>query len=363
MSPQKKREIPYNYTSADDARIIKFLLGANTWYTLEKIRFQRQTEHLVRLFMHFMGDMFIAHRNPYVFQKLVERNPLRRMFLQELHADLASIEQDGSATPEIKTITACCRKYLQTFAAELANENKKKNTIQKNLGAISGEKNISFDPFALISHITDATDWRLFPPIAVVWPDNESQVPSLLAAIRKMGLHAIPRGGGTGLTGGAVPVRKNCIMINTEKLNRIIGIEETTGPGWGIIPLLSLEAGVITGEAMKFAEKENYVFATDPTSAWACTIGGNIAENAGGKTAVLWGTAIDNIFSFRIAVSDGRLLEIQRVSHPLAENPSRRSGAVRCSGYGNWKIPENHFPDRNGNQDQKVLERILPTRP
>lgn len=317
MFPQKTREIPYNYTSADDARIIRFLLGRKAWYALEKIRFQRKTESLVRLIMRFMGDMFILHRNPYVFQNLVENISLRENFLHGLNADFDRIEQNTSSTEEIQTITACCREYLKTLAAELASETRKRHKIQKELGAISGEENISFDPFALISHVTDATDWRLFLPIAVVWPDKESQVPCLLTAIKNMGLHAIPRGAGTGLTGGAVPVRKNCIIINTEKLNRIIGFEEKPDHNGVRIPLLSLEAGVITGDAMKFAEKENYVFATDPTSAWACTIGGNISENAGGKTAVLWGTAIDNIFSFRIAISDGRLLEIQRVSHPL----------------------------------------------
>ncbi|MFH2063950.1 MAG: DUF3683 domain-containing protein [Pseudomonadota bacterium] len=317
MPHQKSREIPYNYTSADDARIIKFLLGTTAWYTLEKIRFQQNTKPLIKRFMRFMGDMFVIHRNPYVFRSLVEKISIRKTFLQGLNADLASIEQDASATTEIQTIAACCREYLKTLAAELILEHKKHQRIQKALGPIAGEDNISFDPFALISHATDATDWRLFLPIAIVWPDKEEQVPLLLSGIRDLGYHAIPRGAGTGLTGGAVPVRKNCIMINTEKLNRIIGMETECYKSEPGLPVLSLEAGVITGDAMKFAETKNYVFATDPTSAWACTIGGNIAENAGGKTAVLWGTAIDNIFSFRIAVSDGRLLEIRRVDRPL----------------------------------------------
>ena len=78
--------------------------------------------------------------------------------------------------------------------------------FKKRLGAIIGSDNVCFDPFSLISHATDATDWRLHLPLAVVRPSTEEQVPALLTAIEELGLHVIPRGGGTGLTGGAVPV-------------------------------------------------------------------------------------------------------------------------------------------------------------
>jgi FAD/FMN-containing dehydrogenase/Fe-S oxidoreductase len=156
-------------------------------------------------------------------------------------------------------------------------------------------------------------------PIAVVCPWQEEQVPVLLRIIADLKLKAIPRGGGTGLTGGAVPVAADVVVINTEKMNRIGTIKTVSGEqsdGTTLeLTTLELEAGVITEAAMQTAQRENLVFATDPTSAWACTIGGNVAENAGGKRAVLWGTAIDNLLSFRIAVPDGRLLEVRR-NHP-----------------------------------------------
>ena len=68
---------------------------------------------------------------------------------------------------------------------------------------------------------------------------------------------------------------------------------------------------------MKHAKKSRLVFATDPTSSWASTIGGNIAENAGGKTAVLWGTAIDNILSYSIAMPGQDLFTVRRTNHPM----------------------------------------------
>ncbi len=131
----------------------------------------------------------------------------------------------------------------------------------------------------------------------------------------------IPRGGGTGLTGGSVPVGADCIVLNVEKLNRIHGIFETEieYPDGSIqkTAVMRLEAGVITEQAISLAARNGLVFATDPTSAWASSIGGNIAENAGGKTAVLWGTAIDNLLSYRITMAQGQEWTVRRMHHPL----------------------------------------------
>ena len=141
-----------------------------------------------------------------------------------------------------------------------------------------------------------------------------------MQAVANLGLKIIPRGGGTGLTGGSVPVTGNCVIINTERLTQIHDIVHQDFPhlGPGItVPVLKVQAGVVTSDAITYANNHNLVFATDPTSAWASTIGGNIAENAGGKTAVLWGTAIDNILSYTIAVPLRGLLTVRRVEHPM----------------------------------------------
>jgi hypothetical protein len=142
----------------------------------------------------------------------------------------------------------------------------------------------------------------------------------LLAAIARLHLHAIPRGAGTGLTGGAVPLATDCVMVNTERLDHIRSITEREFAIDGtsqVAAVMELEAGVVTETAMAAAEKRGLVFATDPTSAWACTVGGNLAENAGGKSAVVWGTAIDNVLSFRLALPTGATCRVERVSHPL----------------------------------------------
>ncbi len=321
MKSQIRREIPYNYTSAEDEQVVRLLFGAQAWETLERLRSRRVTGRSARLLMRFIGDMFILRRNPFLYQELVDSTRSRRQFLGAYQADLDVLHQNTGNDADVAWVLGRCQGYLEGLRAEVNLSRERRARIRKALGAVVGESNVLFDPFALISHVTDATDWRLYMPVAVAFPTSENQVAPLLAAIEKQGLKAVPRGAGTGLTGGAVPVADNCVMINLEKLDQIRGISErpflledgALHPG----KVLEVEAGVVTEKAMQAADKEGLVFATDPTSAWASTIGGNLAENAGGKTAVLWGTAIDNVLSFRMALPGGKTVRVERSRHPF----------------------------------------------
>ncbi len=321
------REIPYNFTSADDKLIINHLFGPAVWDSLEELRSQRITGRSARLIMRFMGDLFIMRRNPFLYQELIDSKYRRYRFFKTAETDLQIIENavktigvSEARSSKVINLVNICRDRLRKLKKEIANTGSKRAKIKKHLGAIIGRENVSFDPFSLISHSTDATDWRLYLPLAVLWPSTEDQVFPLLRAVEELGLHVIPRGGGTGLTGGSVPVRDNCLIINTEKLDKCYDIEEVSYSSEDPakkVPVLKVEAGVITQDAMALADKKGLVFATDPTSAWASTIGGNISENAGGKTAVLWGTAIDNLLSYSIVIPDAGFCTVQRVEHPL----------------------------------------------
>jgi FAD/FMN-containing dehydrogenase len=104
--------------------------------------------------------------------------------------------------------------------------------------------------------------------------------------------------------------------VNVEKLDRFEPIEERVLPGLDEpCPVIRCGAGVVTKRAMEAAEAAGLVFACDPTSADASCIGGNVAMNAGGKKAVLWGTALDNLASWRMVTPDGDWLEVERVGH------------------------------------------------
>ncbi|MBF0102408.1 MAG: DUF3683 domain-containing protein [Desulfobacterales bacterium] len=317
MHPEPYREILYNYTSASDPQIVKSLFGQKIWNALERLRFQRKTGRLGRLIHRVIGDIFFLSRNPFIYQELSDTISKRNQFFGMLRNDLSIIAKHAQLNPNIDEIHVTLSQTLHHLWHNLLTLNARRLHLRKALGEIIGENNVCFDPFTIISHATDATDWRLHLPLAVLFPNNENEIVRLIPIIHDLGLYVIPRGGGTGLTGGAVPVHKDTLVINMEKFNHIEGIQYHHVAGHEkSIPVLHLQPGVITETAMHYASQQKLIFATDPTSAWSCTIGGNIAENAGGKSAVLWGTAIDNLFSYRIVTPSGEIFEVKRLHHP-----------------------------------------------
>jgi len=127
--------------------------------------------------------------------------------------------------------------------------------------------NVVFDGFARVSHVTDATDWRIEYPFVVLHPDTEAEVPGLVHGCIELGLTIIPRGGGTGYTGGAVPLDRRSAVINTEKLERLSAVERIVLRGRSE-PMATIDAGagVVTKRVMDAAEAAGLVFAVDPTS-------------------------------------------------------------------------------------------------
>ena len=319
--PESPREIPFNYTSADDRKAVSLLLGDDIWHKLEVLRERRVTGRSARLLMRFFGEVLIHRRNAYLYQELIDDRKRRRRFLRNLETDLGIVEANAGGEALVSEVIGACRGLLETIKREVTQAPAERQRILAVLGPIVGKANVLFDPYTLVAHATDATDWRLYLPVAVAMPRAEAEVAPLLAAIAQLGLFAIPRGAGTGLTGGAVPLRPGCIIVNTEKLCRIRGISEIElrriSGDKVRAQVIDVEAGVVTEQAIEHAAERGLVFATDPTSAWACTIGGNIAENAGGKTAVLWGTCIDNLLSYDMAMPGGKRVTIRRKSHEL----------------------------------------------
>lgn len=314
------REIPYNYTSADDRKIIEILFSESVWLKLEVLRTERKTGRSARLLMRIIGELFIYFRNPYLKKHLAASLKRKNHFFSQCDADLSIIRKYAKGNTDVLFIIDSVEEKIELLKKEIRAQYFQQTRILLALGSICGRENIVFDAFTLTGHTTDATDWRLYPPIAVIRPNEIAQVAKLLKAIGNLGYKVIVCGGATGLTGGTVPLTEGCIIINTEKLNKIFPINErsfTTDDGVKLAQTLKVESGAITEDVMKFAEKQGLIFATDPTSAWASTIGGNLAENAGGKRAVKWGTAIDNVLGFDMAMPDGTTLHIERANHQL----------------------------------------------
>jgi FAD/FMN-containing dehydrogenase/Fe-S oxidoreductase len=126
-------------------------------------------------------------------------------------------------------------------------------------------------------------------------------------------------------------------VINTEKLIDLGVVEKKALPGLNnLVPVIYSGAGVVTRRVADAAELAGLVFAVDPTSADASCIGGNIAMNAGGKKAVLWGTALDNLASWRMVDPQGNWLDVERLDHNLGkihEVPKTRFQLIWSDGH------------------------------
>lgn len=315
------REIPYNYTSFSDREIVIRLLGPKGWSLLESLRGERRTGRSARMLFEVLGDIWVIRRNPYLEDDLLGNRARRAALVGALHHRLSEIEKRRSSDDaQVAEILRLAREAVAAFERAFDEVASLRRKTARRLGRITRRDNIAFDGLARVSHVTDATDWRVEYPFVVLYPDTEEEVAELVRALIELDLTIIPRGGGTGYTGGAVPLTWRSAVINTEKLDTLGAVERRTIPGRaGPVPVIDCGAGVVTRRVMEAAETEGLVFAVDPTSADASCIGGNVAMNAGGKKAVLWGTALDNLLSWRMVDPQGRVMEISRLDHNLGK--------------------------------------------
>jgi FAD/FMN-containing dehydrogenase/Fe-S oxidoreductase len=320
------REIPYNYTSFSDREIVIRLLGEPMWMLLEDLRSERRTGRSARMLFEVLGDIWVVERNPYLPDDLLDNPGRRELLVGALRHRLSEIEKRRQLSPDpvrdtkVERLLVAAHAAVDRFAREFAETRELRKRALRVLSRDTHRDNIAFDGLARVSHVTDATDWRVEYPFLVLYPDSEAEVPGLVRGCIELGLTIIPRGGGTGYTGGAIPLDRRSAVINTEKLERLSEVERTVLPGHATAVLtIDAGAGVVTRRAMDAAEAAGLLFAVDPTSADASCIGGNVAMNAGGKKAVLWGTALDNLVSWRMVTPDAQWLEVTRLDHNLGK--------------------------------------------
>jgi FAD/FMN-containing dehydrogenase/Fe-S oxidoreductase len=325
-APARLREIPYNYTSFSDREIVIRLLGARAWELLDQLRGERRTGRSARMLYEVLGDIWVVQRNPYLEDDLLD-NPKRRAALVEaLQHRLREVQKrrtpdsDSERDALVAELLVLARAAVERFSARFRAVWDLRKATRRVLGRATARDNIKFDGLSRVAHVTDATDWRVEMPFVVLTPDSEAEMAALVAGCIELGLTIIPRGGGTGYTGGAVPLTWKSAVINTEKLEAMSEVEMLTLPGLAQpVATVFSEAGVVTQRVADAAERAGFVFAVDPTSAEASCIGGNIAMNAGGKKAVLWGTALDNLASWRMVTPEAKWLEVVRLNHNLGK--------------------------------------------
>jgi len=314
------REIPYNYTSFSDREIALRLLGAEGWKLVSELRSERRTGRSSRMLYEVLGEIWAIQRNPYLEDELVNRPKRRAEAIGGMRRRLAEIEARRAGNLKVARLLELTREAVESFEEDFGATRALRAKVMRRLSRVTRRDNILFDGFARVSHVTDATDWRVEMPFVVLTPDTEEEIQPLVRELTGLGLTIIPRGGGTGYTGGVIALTRRAAVINTEKLEALGPIEHLELPGVSRPqPTIRASAGVVTKRVMEAADDEGLVFAVDPTSADASCIGGNVAMNAGGKKAVLWGTAIDNLVWWRMVTPQGEWLEVERLEHNLGK--------------------------------------------
>jgi len=352
MSLSRVREIPYNYTSFSDREIALRLLGPEGWQLVSELRNERRTGRSSRMLYEVLGEIWAIQRNPYLEDELVNRPKRRAEALGGMRRRLGEIESRRAGNIKVARLLELTRDAVDRFEDEFAATRALRAKVLRRLTRITRRDNVLFDGFARVSHVTDATDWRVEMPFVVVTPDSEEEIFFLVEQLVKLGLTIIPRGGGTGYTGGVIPLTRRSAVINTEKLETLGAIEHLELPGVARPqPTVRASAGVVTKRVMELADDAGLVFAVDPTSAEASCIGGNVSMNAGGKKAVLWGTAIDNLVWWRMVTAQGEWLEVERLEHNLGKIHDAPSAKFRLKYLDGKKllrekvleIPGSHF--------------------
>ncbi|MBF0621642.1 MAG: DUF3683 domain-containing protein [Magnetococcales bacterium] len=316
------REIPYNYTSFSDREVVIRFLGKRAWAILQELRAHRKSGRSAHMLFEILGDMWIVSRNPMIQDDLFNDDTRQHALVHTLKERVDQIRSRiGQGAEELVTeLLTFVDKAVENFASGFIRQKRVREDLLARLSSLTRVDNIGFDPLSRVSHATDATDWRVHYPLVVLFPDTENEVAPLVRACIDLGLSIIPRGGGTGYTGGGIPLSDETVVINTEKLDTIDPVEKINIPGHDQpIPTIRAGAGAVTRKVSEKAAESEMIFAVDPTSQNASTIGGNVAMNAGGKKAVMWGTSLDNLFSWRMVSPDGHVIEVQRMNHNLGK--------------------------------------------
>jgi glycolate oxidase len=174
-----------------------------------------------------------------------------------------------------------------------------KPAVLKELKSIVGPANFSTAPEELVVYSYDATQ-RESLPWAVVRPGSSREISEILRLANRERFPIVPRGAGTGMSGGAVPVQGG-VVLSVERMNHILEIDEQDF-------VAVVEPGVITGDLQREVESRGLFYPPDPASRKFCTLGGNVAECAGGLRAVKYGVTKDYVLGLEVVLPTGEII-------------------------------------------------------
>ncbi len=173
-------------------------------------------------------------------------------------------------------------------------------SVFRELQKISGKPYVTKEKEELLCYSYDATGISYLPD-AVVFPGSEAEISKILQLASKEKLIVVPRGTGSGMTGGSVPFKGGLVMVFT-RMNKIIDIDEDNF-------IIRVQPGVIVSDIHKAVEEKALFYPPDPSSSSVCTIGGNIGECAGGPRAVKYGVTRDYVLGLRAVLPSGEMIQ------------------------------------------------------
>jgi glycolate oxidase len=168
--------------------------------------------------------------------------------------------------------------------------------------AVVGARNVVSAPSELRTYECDGLLGFRIRPRIVVLPASTEEVAACVVLAREQELPIVPRGAGTGLSGGALPIEGG-IVIGTSRMNRILDVDVPNRR-------MRVQPGVINLDISKHLAPQGYYYAPDPSSQSVCTIGGNVAENSGGAHCLKYGFTVNHVLGARVVLADGTIVDI-----------------------------------------------------
>ncbi len=179
----------------------------------------------------------------------------------------------------------------------------------KNSAALIAALRAALPPSSVLSELEDTRPYECDglsayrqPPLAVALPADEAQVLAVLKVCREFNAPIVPRGAGTGLSGGAMPIAEG-VVLSTARMNQVVRMDAYSRTA-------VVQPGVRNLAISEAAEPYGLYYAPDPSSQIACTIGGNVAENSGGVHCLKYGLTVHNVMRVRVATIEGDVVEL-----------------------------------------------------
>src|SRR2546430_10921054 len=170
------------------------------------------------------------------------------------------------------------------------------------LREIVGEKNVLSERDELLVYECDGLPQHKHPPRAVVFPNSTEETAEVLELLSEEGVSLAPRGAGTGLSGGALAINRG-VVIELARMRKILRVDTENR-------LAVVQTGLVNAQLSRSVAPYGLYYVPDPSSQPACTIGGNIAENAGGIHCLKYGTTTDHVVGARVVLSDGSIVDL-----------------------------------------------------